>query len=175
VPSADQYSEALTRNDIGLLTLRVALGVVLCWTGIELLFGSTQSAQLGGSPAQSYPDLAARLLVGAYTIGGAMLVAGVLTPFGGSAVLASMLYMGLHGYSARSGLGLTPDWDVFKFPLVLGMGAMSAILLGPGRISVDGRFGRAQWPTGVSMVLLVAGIGAAIAVWVLVKDPNPFS
>ncbi|MGH3723882.1 MAG: DoxX family protein [Mycobacterium sp.] len=166
MPTARQYSDPLTRNDIGLLVLRVAVGAVLCWNGVEALFGSS---------AHPPTDLAARVLVGAYTIGGAMLVVGVLTPFGACAVLASMLYMGLHSYSTRSALGLPPDWDAIKFPLMLGLGAISVILLGSGDMSVDGRFGRTQWPTVVSTMLVVAGIGAAIAAWVLVGDTNPFS
>ncbi|MUM16676.1 DoxX family protein [Mycobacterium sp. CBMA271] len=175
MPRTGEYSESLTRNNIGLLALRVALGAVLCWSGIEALFGPTPSAQIIGSPAHSYPDLAAQVLVGAYTIGGAMLVVGLLTPFGACAVLAAMLYVGLHGYSMRTGLGVAPDWDWIKMPLVLGVGAISVILLGPGRVSVDGRFGRTQWPPAASTVLVVAGIGAAIAAWVLVKDTNPLS
>lgn len=52
---------------------------------------------------------------------------------------------------------------------------MAVILMGPGRISVDGRFGREEWPNAVTSVLVVAGFGAAIAAWVLVKGTNPLS
>jgi uncharacterized membrane protein YphA (DoxX/SURF4 family) len=153
VPSTKQYSDPLTRNDIGLLVLRVAVGVTLCWSGLNIVFASEQFAQLGSSPILAHPDTAARVLAGVYSIGGAMLVAGLLTPFGASAVLGPAV----------------------QFPLVLGAAAMALLLLGPGRISVDGRFGRDEWPSAVSSVLLIAGIGGAIAAWVLIKGTNPFS
>ncbi|MBH9879390.1 DoxX family protein, partial [Clostridioides difficile] len=62
-----------------------------------------------------------------------------------------------------------------QFPLVLAAAATAVILMGPGRISVDGRFGRDEWPNAVSSVLVVAGFGGAIAAWVLIKGTNPFS
>ncbi|ETZ94129.1 doxX family protein [Mycobacteroides abscessus MAB_030201_1061] len=79
MPSAKQYSDPLTRNDIGLLVLRVAVGLTLCWDGLNVVFASEQFKQLG-STAGASADLAARVLAGTYSIGGALLVAGLLTP-----------------------------------------------------------------------------------------------
>ncbi|AKC38193.1 DoxX family protein [Mycolicibacterium phlei] len=173
MPSTKQYSDPLTRNDIGLLVLRVAVGVTLCWSGLNIVFASEQFAQLGSAPILAHPDTAARVLAGIYSIGGAMLVAGLLTPVGASAVLGSMLYVATQTYVARN--DLVQSGPAVQFPLVLGAAAMALLLLGPGRISVDGRFGRDEWPSAVSSVLLIAGIGGAIAAWVLVKGTNPFS
>jgi len=172
VPSAKQYSDPLTRNDIGLLVLRVAVGVTLCWDGLSVVFASEQFAQLGSASSAS-ADLAARVLAGTYSIGGALLVAEMLTPLGGGAVLGSMLYAATLAYSVRH--DLFQSGTAVQFPLVLAAAAIAIILIGPGRISVDGRFGREEWPNAVSSVLVVAGFGAAIAAWVLVKGTNPFS
>jgi len=172
VPSAKQYSDPLTRNDIGLLVLRVAVGLTLCWDGLNVVFASEQFKQLG-STAGASADLAARVLAGTYSIGGALLVAGLLTPLGGCAVLGSMLYAATLSYSVRH--DLLQSGTAVQFPLVLAAAAMAVILMGPGRISVDGRFGREEWPNAVTSVLVVAGFGAAIAAWVLVKGTNPLS
>ena len=172
MPSTKQYSDALTRNDIGLLILRVAVGVTLCWSGLNVVFASEQFVQLG-STASASADLAARVLAATYSIGGALLVAGLLTPLGGCAVLGSMLYSAVLGYSVRS--DLFQSGTEVQFPLVLAAAATAVILMGPGRISVDGRFGRDEWPNAVSSVLVVAGFGGAIAAWVLIKGTNPFS
>lgn len=167
-----QYSDPLTRNDIGLLILRVAVGATLCWSGLHVVFASEQFVQIGAAASAS-ADLAARVLAGTYSIGGALLVAGLLTPLGGSAALGSMLYAAMLSYSARH--DLFPSGTALQFPLVLAAAAAAVILLGPGRISVDGRFGRDEWPAAVSSVLLIAGIGGAVAAWVLVKGTNPLS
>jgi putative oxidoreductase len=173
VPSASKYSDPLTRNDIGLLVLRVAVGVTLCWNGLNIVLASGQFLQLGSLPVETQPDLPARVLAGTYSIGGAMLVAGLLTPFGASAVLGSMLYAAVQIYSARN--DLFPSGLALQFPLVLSAAALAVLLIGPGRISVDGRFGRDEWPAAASSVLVIAGIGGAIAAWVLVKGTNPLS
>lgn len=173
MPSASKYSDPLTRNDIGLFVLRVAVGVTLCWNGLNIVFASGQLVQLGSLPIDVHPDLPTRVLAGIYSIGGAMVVAGLLTPFGACAVLGSMLYAAVQTYSVRN--DLFPSSPALQFPLVLGAAALAVLLLGPGRISVDGRFGRDEWPAAVSSVLVIAGIGGAIAAWVLVKGTNPFS
>lgn len=172
MPSAKQYSDPLTHNDIGLLVLRVAVGLTLCWDGLNVVFASEQFKQLG-STASASADLAARVLAGTYSIGGALLVAGLLTPLGGCAVLGSMLYAATLSYSVRH--DLLQSGTAVQFPLVLAAAAMAVILMGPGRISVDGRFGREEWPNAVTSVLVVAGFGAAIAAWVLIKGTNPLS
>ncbi|TDZ97626.1 DoxX family protein [Mycobacteroides salmoniphilum] len=173
MPSTSKYSDPLTRNDIGLLVLRVAVGVTLCWNGLNIVFASDQFTQLGSSPIVGHPDLPARVLAGIYSIGGAMLVAGLLTPFGASAVLGSMLYAAVQTYSVRN--DLFPSGPALQFPLILAAAALAVLLLGPGRVSVDGRFDRDEWPAAVSSVLVIAGIGGAIAAWVLVKGTNPLS
>lgn len=149
MPSAKQYSDPLTRNDIGLLVLRVAVGLTLCWDGLNVVFASEQFKQLG-STAGASADLAARVLAGTYSIGGALLVAGLLTPLGGCAVLGSMLYAATLSYSVRH--DLLQSGTAVQFPLLLAAAAMA-----------------------VTSVLVVAGFGAAIAAWVLVKGTNPLS
>ncbi|NDZ93855.1 DoxX family protein [Streptomyces sp. SID6673] len=176
--------------DIGLLVLRVAVGVIALAHGSQKLFGWWNGPRLSGfedmllnspNPAIGFTPDAARPLaiVGAVseTLGGLMLVVGLFTPLAASAVLGVMLVAAAYKATLAGGVwffAADPNGAGIEYELLICACAVAIILTGPGRISLDAPRGWARRPAWGSLALLVVGIGAAVAVWMVFNGTNPF-
>ncbi|MCX2964673.1 DoxX family protein [Gordonia aquimaris] len=176
--------------DLGLLLLRVAVGLIAMAHGAQKLFGWWNGPRLSGfqdmlvnapNPAIGFQDDAARPLavVGALseTLGGLMLVVGLFTPLAASAVLGVMLVAAAYKATLAGGVWFFASGGGgagIEYELLLAVCAAVIILTGPGRISVDAPRGWARRPAWGSLALLVVGVGAAVAVWLLFNGTNPF-
>jgi putative oxidoreductase len=65
--------------------------------------------------------------------------------------------------------------DGHEFQLTLIVVAAAIILVGPGRYGFDAGRGWARRPFIGSFVALLLGIGAGVAVWVLLNGANPLA
>ena len=113
------------------------------------------------------------------TIGGLMLVLGLLTPIAGAAVLGVMVVAALFKSTLAGGVwffAVDPDFTNkgIEYELFLGLAAAVIILTGPGRISLDFNRGWATRPFIGSVAWLVVGIAAPVAIWFLFNGTNPF-
>jgi putative oxidoreductase len=152
--------------DIGLLFLRLVVGLTLAAHGAQKLFqwfggyglsGTGQFLeQLGFRPGRTQAALAGIAELG----GGLLLAAGFVTPAAAAAVVAVMLVaaVGVHvekGFFATSG--------GYEYTLVLGAAAAALAFTGPGALSVDRALG-ISWSGELSgLSALVAGlIGGAV-------------
>lgn len=176
--------------DIGLLVLRLAVGVIALAHGSQKLFGWWNGPRLSGfedmllnspNPAIGFTPDAARPLaiVGAVseTLGGLMLVVGLFTPIAASAVLGVMLVAAAYKATLAGGVwffAADPNGAGIEYELLVCACAVAIILAGPGRISLDAPRGWARRPAWGSLALLVVGIGAAVAVWMVFNGTNPF-
>ncbi|MEE3852659.1 DoxX family membrane protein [Gordonia sp. LSe1-13] len=176
--------------DLGLLLLRCAVGVIAMAHGAQKLFGWWNGPRLSGfedmlvndaNPAIGFAADAARPLaiVGALseTLGGLLLVIGLFTPLAASAVLGVMLVAAAYKATLAGGVwffatgGGGPG---IEYELLLAVCAAAIILTGPGRISIDAPRGWSRRPAWGSVAMLVVGIGAAVAVWLIFNGTNPF-
>ncbi len=134
------------RTDIGLLLLRVVLGTTFLLHGIDKL-GDLAGVQQGfeqlGIPAAGFM---APLVALTETIGGAMLVLGLLTPLAGFALTIDMLVAGL---TAHAGKGFFAQDGGYEFVMVLGAAALVLAVAGAGRFSVDAFALRGRQRTGL--------------------------
>ncbi|MDY6807406.1 MAG: DoxX family membrane protein [Actinomycetota bacterium] len=176
--------------DLGLLLLRVAVGLIAMAHGAQKLFGWWNGPRLSGfqdmlvnapNPAIGFDAAAARPLaiLGALseTLGGLMLVIGLFTPLAASAVLGVMLVAAAYKATLAGGLWFFAAGGAgagIEYELLLAVCAGVIILTGPGRISVDAPRGWARRPSWGSLALLIVGVGAAVAVWLLFNGTNPF-
>jgi putative oxidoreductase len=157
--------------DVGLLLLRVVVGVALMGHGTQKLFG-----WFGGlGPARTgaffellgyRPGMVFAVVAGlTEASGGALLVCGALTPLAGAAVVGVMLNAAL----ALRGRGPWVTNGGWEYPVVLATVGATIALTGPGSASVDGALG-ISWTTASGVGGIALGVVAAI-VTLLVRRP----
>lgn len=133
------HSNALGPHDVGILILRIALGVIMIAHGTQKLFGWFGGGGIDGTAAffekSGYPAARMMAVVAALceTGGGLALILGLLTPLAGAAVLGTMI----NAIGVKWGGGFLASNGGFEFELLLAGAAGALCLLGAGAISVD--------------------------------------
>lgn len=159
-------------SDIGLLLLRLAVGLTMAAHGSQKLFSWFDGSGIDGTAsffaADGYKAAKTMAWVAALTetLCGLGLAIGLLTPLAGAGILGIML----NAIAVKWGGGFFSPEGV-EYDLVLLAGAVAVALTGPGRIAADAllpglrehRFSR-----GVAAVVL--GAVAAAFVLVVLRD-----
>jgi putative oxidoreductase len=168
---------------LGLLVLRVGLGVVLGAHGLQKLFGWWGGQGVTGfknslsDVGYQHADILAYASAGGELAAGVLLVLGLFTPVAAAGALAFLINGLLATISARPHSHpfsfFLPDGHEYQITLIVV--AVAVILSGPGRYGLDARRGWAHRPFIGSFVALLAGIAAGIAVWVLLNGVNPIA
>jgi putative oxidoreductase len=135
-------------HDLGLLLVRLILGIVLMFHGSQKLFGwfdgggmekFTQTLEELQIPM---PQVSAYLSAGTEFVGGALIVLGFLTRLVAVPVMVNMLVAVIavhrHEFAAQKG-GM-------EYPLMLCVVALALVFMGAGRFSVDGCLRRESSP-----------------------------
>jgi putative oxidoreductase len=151
--------------DLGMLLLRVVVGMTLAAHGAQKLFGwfgghgldgtGKFMTMLGFQPGRRHALMAGLAEAGA----GVLLVLGFLTPLGAALGASVMLVAAVTTHVKN---GFFSSSDGFEYNLVLGVSALSVAFIGPGVASIDAllgySLGGALWG---AVAALVAVIGAA--------------
>ncbi|BBX17544.1 hypothetical protein CRI77_21860 [Mycolicibacterium duvalii] len=168
-------------QNLGLLLLRVAVGVLLVGHGLQKMFGWWGGEGLSGfreyltDVGFRHADILSYVAAGGQILAGVLLIVGLFTPVAAAGALAYLVTailaeaMDAHN-EARLSSFLT-DGHEYEVLLLLVVAAM--VLLGPGRYSMDRGRGWARRPFIGSFAALVLGIGAGIGIWVLLNGANP--
>ena len=137
-----------TRIDLGLLALRLALGVVFVMHGGQKLFelGPGGVAGFLGSIGVPFPAVNAWLVIAAELGGGLALLAGALTRLAGLATAFTMV-VAITTVHLANGFFLPAGYE---FALTLMLASVALVLTGPGAFSVDAILTRRQ-STGMAM------------------------
>jgi putative oxidoreductase len=154
-----------TRQDVGLLALRLGVGGTLAAHGTQKLFGwfggHGLEATTGAMRAMGFnPPGASAFLAGlGETAGGLALALGFATPVGGAATAATMVAAG----AVHRPAGFFATEGGFEYTGVLGLVGTALAITGPGRFSLDhalgDRFNR-PWMAAAAL----AGLGTAALV-----------
>ena len=129
-------------SDLARLILRVALGVVFLAHGWQKFFQFTIPGAQGAFGTMGVPaaEIAAPVVASLELVGGAALILGFVTRIV-AALLAVQMLAAL--VLVHLPAGMFADKGGIEFVLVLAAGAAALALVGPGRVSVDGKlFGR---------------------------------
>lgn len=181
----EQVKAAARRGtqDLGLMLLRVGLGALLIAHGLQKIFGwwngpglsgfQDTLTELGYQHANILTYVAAGTEIGA----GVLLVLGLFTPLAAAAALGFLINALLADVAAATE---SPRFSFFlpeghEYQIVLIVVAAAIILTGPGRYGFDAGRGWARRPFIGSFAALLLGIGAGVAVWVLLNGTNPFA
>jgi putative oxidoreductase len=168
---------------LGLLVLRVGLGVVLGAHALQKLFGWWGGAGLGGlknalsDVGYHHADVLAYVSAGGELAAAVLLVLGLFTPVAAAGALAFLINGLLAAVSVKphqhNFAYFLPDGHEYQISLIVM--AVAVILAGPGRYGLDAGRGWAHRPFIGSFVALIGGVAAGIAVWVLLKGGNPIA
>ena len=127
--------------DVGLLVLRLALGIIFLAHGAQKLFGAfggggiAGTAGFFGSIGVPMPQLMAVVVAVFEFLGGLLVLIGFLTPLAGLMITGVMagaivtFHMSKGFFAGNGGI---------EFPLILLASGLALVFTGPGRFSVEG-------------------------------------
>jgi putative oxidoreductase len=150
--------------DIGLLLLRMTVGLTLAAHGGQKLFGwfggpgldaiGEILSMLGFQPGRRHAVLAGLVETGA----GLSLAFGFLTPLAAALVFSVMLVAAVSAH-IKQGFFMTSGG--YEYTLVLGVAGLTAAFTGPGALSLDALLGYSVggtfWGVGALFVGLIGG------------------
>lgn len=179
----DRRDDRRGTQDLGLLVLRVAVGVLLIGHGLQKVFGWWGGPGLDGfrdtltEVGFRHADILTYVAAGGQIAAGVLLVIGLFTPIAAAGALGYLITSVLAEATlaheeARLSSFLT---DGHEYQVVLVCAVAAIILVGPGRYGLDAGRGWARRPFVGSFAALLLGIGAGVAIWVLLNGTNPLA
>jgi len=150
--------------DLGLLVLRLAVGLTLAAHGTQKLFGWFGGGGIAGTGAGFEglgfrPGKRAAFLAGLGEAGGGLLLAlGAATPLAAAMALGVMT---VAIFSVHIKKGFFNHNGGYEFPLVLASAALCLAIAGPGSYSVDAFLGLELHGPAWGIAALTLGIAAA--------------
>lgn len=183
VSDRDHFGDLDRRGtqDLGLLLLRVAVGALLISNGLQKMFGWWGGEGLSGfreyltDVGFRNADVLSYVGAGGLIAAGVLLMLGLFTPIAAAGTLAYLVPAILaQVVDARNDARLSAFLtDGHQNGLVLLCVVAAIVLIGPGRYGLDAGRGWARRPFIGSIAALVLGVGAGVAIWVLLNGANP--
>lgn len=159
---------------LGILLLRVGIGVTLASHGYNKFFGGGRIPgtanwfnSMGMRPGKVHAILAASTEMGA----GILMALGLLTPFAGAAFISLMI---VAGYTVHRPNGFFIVKSGWEYNWVLALIGISIATIGPWKYSLDYALGigfRLNGVTGLLIALIVGIGGAAVQLSLFYRPP----
>ena len=156
-------------TDVGLLILRIVIGLTFAAHGAQKVFGWWGGPGLSGwtgamhhmriRPARFWAVVSA----GAELLGGLLIAVGLFTPFATAALIGQSIVIIGHAHWAQ---GFWNGKNGIEFPLTLAAGVLAIALVGPGAIALDAAFGL-SFPDPLRAALIVLAVIGGVAAWAL--------
>lgn len=161
--------------DIGLLILRVLVGVTFSLHGFQKLFGWFGGGGLSGT-ASWFASIGfgdgrvAAVMAGASEVSGGLgLAFGLLTPFAAAAMIGTMTTAAFVNNASKGFWSVNNGWELNGYLIVVAFGVAVA---GPGALSVDALVGlEALWGPVPGLAALLVGVGSGWVRWTTRTPP----
>ncbi|HEY8738040.1 MAG TPA: DoxX family protein [Candidatus Dormibacteraeota bacterium] len=156
----------MTGLALGLLVLRVGVGLTIAAHGGQKLFGWFGGAGMAGTSAgmtrmRFKPGLLWALVAGLGEFGGGLLlVLGLLSPFGAFALVGAMVVAIISSHLPK---GFWNRNGGIEFPLMIGVPALALTFTGAGPVSLDALF-KITLPEPATWLVLAAGVTLTVVV-----------
>ena len=154
----------MTPYDVGLLILRLVLGLTLAAHGYNKFFGGGRIPgtarwfeSIGMKPGKFHAGVAATTEVSA----GLGLAAGLLTPIPAAGFVSLMLVAAWTVHRPNGFFIVKEGWE---YNLVLAVSAVAVATLGAGKLSLDWLIFGKNWMDGWNGLLISAALGLAGAI-----------
>jgi len=168
----------MTSSDIGLLVLRLVVGLTMSAHGAQKAFGWWKGSgwagwrdvmvRMGFRPATVWGVIG----IAAELVGGLLLAIGFLTPLGAMALIGQSVVIIIQAHWSRGFWGRDGG---FEFPLSLAAGVIAIVGTGAGALSLDALLG-ISWPVELRLALAALGVVgglAGIAIARMFPAPKP--
>ncbi len=151
--------------------------------GLQKAFGWWGGPGFGGwedsltQMGYQHADILTYVATAGQIAAGVLLVLGLFTPVAAAGALAYLVNGVLAEAMAAHEEARLSDFftDGHEYKLILVSVVAAIILIGPGRWGLDAGRGWARRPFIGSFAALVVGLGAGVAVWVLLNGGNPLA
>lgn len=155
--------------DLGLLVLRVLVGVTFSLHGFQKLFGWFGGGGLSGT-ASWFASIgfgdgrAAAVMAGASEVAGGLgLAMGLLTPFAAAAMIGTMTTAAFVNHASKGFWSVDNGWELNGYLIVV---AVAVAIAGPGAASVDALLGlEVLWGPVPGLAALLVGVGSGWLRW----------
>lgn len=163
----------MTATDVGILAVRLAVGITFAAHGAQKVLGwwggpgfanwSAAISRMGLRPVWLWAAVGA----GVELVCGLLLLLGLLTPLASALLVAQSMYIVVRAHLPR---GFWNAKGGIEFPLQLLAGSVLVVATGPGSLSLDGAFGL-DLGTTVRIVLVVVAVAGAIIAMAIARPP----
>ncbi|GAC56151.1 hypothetical protein GOHSU_04_00200 [Gordonia hirsuta DSM 44140 = NBRC 16056] len=179
--------------DLGLLVLRVVVGILFVMHGLQKLtqwswvdgmgvdgfagFLANNAAEQDATLGFSADATHALAIAGGFTetIAGVFLILGLLTPIAAAAGLGVMIVAITYRVTLAGGFSFFAGSGGLEYEYLIAAACIAIILTGAGLYSLDRRWGWSWRPAWGSAAWLIIAIAAAVAIWVVFNGANPLA
>jgi len=154
-------------SDLGLLVLRLVVGLTMASHGAQKAFGWWKGSgwagwlavmtRMGFRPAALWGAVS----IGAELVGGLLLAVGLLTPIAAVALVGQSIVIIFKAHWARGFWGRDGGYE---FPLSLVAGVIAVVGTGAGSLSLDAALGLSFPDSTRGLLILVGLLGGVVAI-----------
>ena len=164
-----------TAVDLALLLLRVGVGFVMFAHGFNHAFRGGRIPGAGrwfSSLGMRWGLLQGWLATVTELVGGPLLVLGLLTPFGGAAVIG-ITFVAWAIHHRKNGFFIFRPGEGYEYVMVLGLTGLALGAVGPGQWSLDEALGWRDELVGATGLAVAAALGLGGALLLLAVSWRP--
>lgn len=168
IATRDTWSATLEassdQSDLGLLILRLCLGLFLAYHGYNKVFGAnglSGTAAWFASIGFRWPSVQARLAAGTEVGAGLLFAVGLLTPLAAAGIIGIMI-VAIVASHWKVGFFVFLPGQGWEYCATIAVGALAVGAMGPGAWSLDRVVNWA--PSGWAPLAITAGLGIGSAV-----------